>query len=199
MKIGIDFDSTIAKIDQPLLDKLNAIRGTNYRAKEWSDWNLSFLRADEKQLLLRLLTPNLYQVVRPYPGAREAIRSLSRKPNVELVCVTSNPEKNDKAFMEAKRNWLRRYIPELSDALISARDKSGLGLDVLIDDAPHHHEAADCVTVLVRRPWNQDVHCRLQFSTWHKGHLLLNRLIGAKGTRRIKSRTTKKALNRADL
>jgi 5'(3')-deoxyribonucleotidase len=177
MKIGIDFDSTIAKIDQPLLDRLNAIRGTHYQADEWSDWNLNFLPAKERRLLLSLLTPKLYQKVLPYPGAREAIRSLSKEPGIQLMCVTSNPEKNGKAFMKAKKQWLRRHIPELGDALVAATTKSGLGLDLLVDDAPHHHETADCVSVLVKRPWNRNVHSGLQFSDWKEGRRLLNRLI----------------------
>jgi 5'(3')-deoxyribonucleotidase len=183
MKIGIDFDSTIAKIDQPLLDKLNAVRGTSYRAEEWSDWELTFLQPDERHLLFRLLTPDLYKNVLPYPGARQAIRSLSRQPGVELVCVTSNPRGNQDAFMRAKAQWLRRHIPELSGALQGAQNKSGLGLDLLVDDAPHHHEAADCMTVLVKRPWNQNVRCKLKFADWAEGSRLLKRLIHKKKLR----------------
>jgi 5'(3')-deoxyribonucleotidase len=180
MKIGIDFDSTIAKIDQPLLDKLNAVRGTNYRAEEWSDWDLSFLRPKERQLLFHLLTPSLYDDVLPYPGARQAIRSLSKEPGVELLCVTSNPEKDSEAFMKAKAEWLRRHIPELSGTLLGTQNKCGLGLDLLVDDAPHHHESADCVTVLVKRPWNQNVRCKLKFSNWTEGSRILKRFIHEK-------------------
>jgi 5'(3')-deoxyribonucleotidase len=177
MRIGVDFDSTLAKIDQPLLNRLNAIRGTAYRAEEWSDWSLSFLPPEERDLLFRLFTPDLYDEVLPYRGAREAIQSLLDKPDIDLVCVTSNPERQGDVFMEAKNRWLRRHVPELSDRLIAAANKYGLGLDLLIDDAPHHHRAADCTMVLVERPWNQDVHCALRFSDWEEGKGLLNRLI----------------------
>jgi 5'(3')-deoxyribonucleotidase len=127
--------------------------------------------------LFRLLTPSLYDDVLPYPGARQAIRSLSKEPGVELLCVTSNPEKDSEAFMKAKARWLHRYVPELSDRLVAARNKSGLGLDVLVDDAPHHHEAADCTTVLVKRPWNRGVQCAWQFTDWPKGYHILTELI----------------------
>lgn len=180
VKIGIDFDSTIAKIDQPLLDRLNAIRGTNYRAEDWTDWNLGFLEPEERQLLFGLFTPDLYRAVLPYPGAPEAVRSLSRKRGIDLVCVTSNPKENSDAFTEAKTSWLHRHIPELSHALVASQNKFGLGLDLLIDDAPHHHEAADCVTVLVKRPWNRGVDCSLQFSDWTEGSRILNQFIDNK-------------------
>ena len=177
MRIGIDFDSTIAKIDQPLLDRLNRARGTAYRAENWSDWDLTFLPPDDRRLLFTLLTPDLYDIVAPYPQAPESISALSKVPGVQLVCVTSNPQEDGDAFTEAKGRWLRRHIPELSGELIASRNKFGLGLDVLVDDAPHHHKTADCTTVLVRRPWNRDIRCPLEFSDWNDGLHVLSKLI----------------------
>jgi 5'(3')-deoxyribonucleotidase len=177
MRIGIDFDSTIAKIDQPLLDRLNRERGTIYCAEDWSDWDLSFLPPEDKRLLFRLFTPDLYDLVLPYPAAPESISALSKISGVQLVCVTSNPQEDENAFTKAKRRWLRRHIPELSRKLIASRNKFGLGLDVLVDDAPHNHIMADCTTVLVRRPWNRDIRCPLEFSEWPDGFRVLSQLI----------------------
>jgi 5'(3')-deoxyribonucleotidase len=177
MRIGIDFDSTIAKIDQPWLDRLNAIRGTSYRAENWSDWELTFLDATDKSLLFSLFTPDLYENVMPYFGAPEAIRRIALEPDVTLVCVTSNPREQSGAFTAAKQQWLRKFIPELGESIIAAREKSGLGLDVLIDDAPHHHENTDYVPVLIKRPWNRAVPCPLQFEDWLDGQELLLKLI----------------------
>jgi 5'(3')-deoxyribonucleotidase len=177
MRIGIDFDSTIAKIDQPLLDRLNGVRGTAYRAEDWSDWELTFLPSNDRKLLFGLLTPDLYESVAPYPQAPESISALSKEKGVQLVCVTSNPKVDSDAFTEAKIRWLRRYIPELSGELIASKNKYGLGLDVLVDDAPYHHKTADCTTVLVRRPWNRDVHCPLEFSEWTDGLRVVIQLI----------------------
>ena len=177
MRIGIDFDSTIAKIDQPLLDRLNKIRGTAYHAEDWSDWDLTFLPPDDRKLLFRLFTPDLYDTVMPYPQAPDSISAFAKVPGIQLVCVTSNLQENSDAFTKAKERWLRRHIPELSGDLIASRNKFGLGLDVLVDDAPHHHEMADCVTVLVRRPWNRDIRCPLEFANWTDGLCVLIQLI----------------------
>src|SRR5262245_6191170 len=130
MKIGIDFDSTIARIDKPWLDRLNALRGTAYRPEDWLDWNLSFLRPDDRSIFFSLLTPDLYESVIPYPGASNAIRRIAAEPGVELACVTSNPERESDAFTAAKKEWLRKYAPELSGSIVAARSKSGLGLDI---------------------------------------------------------------------
>jgi 5'(3')-deoxyribonucleotidase len=177
IRIGVDFDSTIAKIDLPWLDRLNAARGTMYRPEDWSDWDLSFLQPDDRRLFFDLLTPDLYDIVIPYPGAPETIRELAAIPDVEMVCVTSNPEKDADGFLRAKRRWLQKHIPELSDKIISAKTKTNLGLDILIDDAPHHHEESNCVCVLVRRPWNRRVVCPNQFTDWIDANRLLTLLI----------------------
>jgi 5'(3')-deoxyribonucleotidase len=179
VRVGIDFDSTIARVDLPWLARLNALRGTAYRPEDWSDWNLSFLPEDDRSVFLSLLTPDLYLGVEPYAGAPDAIRRLSLEPHVELVCVTANPEVDDAEFTLAKKRWLQQHIPELADKLIIARTKSALGLDVLVDDAPHHFQSADYIPVLVDRPWNQSVNARHRFKTWYEGEELVRRLVAA--------------------
>jgi 5'(3')-deoxyribonucleotidase len=177
IKIGVDFDSTIAKIDLPWLERLNAARGTAYRPEDWSDWELSFLQADDRRLFFDLFTPDLYDTVMPYPGAPEVIRSLAAIPGVEIVCLTSNPEKDAEGFLRAKKKWLHKHIPELGDQIISAKTKTNLGLDILIDDAPHHHKDVDCICVLVRRPWNRKVVCPFQFTDWVDAKRVLKSIV----------------------
>ena len=177
MRIGIDFDSTIARIDEPWLDKLNAARGTSYRAEDWSDWDLAFLDPFDRPVFLSLLTPDIYEGVQPYPGAPQAIQHLSAEPGVELVCVTTNPPDQADAFLSAKRKWLQEHVPELSDSIFVTQSKFGIGLDILIDDAPHHHRHGDYIPVLVERPWNSGVTAALRFKDWADGESLLLRLI----------------------
>ncbi len=173
MKIGIDLDSTVAKIDAPWLSRLNRACETNYRPEDWTDWELKFLSRKEKQVFFDVFTPDLYDEVEPYPGAPEVVRDLARLPGVELLCVTTNPSRNYEAFALSKRQWLRRHIPILADSTIFAKNKSGLGLDVLVDDAPHHFETPDFVPILVERPWNQAVCCELRFLEWSKGRQVI--------------------------
>jgi hypothetical protein len=106
IRIGIDFDSTIAKIDLPWLERLNAARGTVYRPEDWSDWDLSFLRPDDRKLVFDLLTPDLYDIVVPYPGAPDAIRSLWRKGaeaflQVLIAILTDGAENSSRNFSAA--------------------------------------------------------------------------------------------------
>src|SRR5262245_6766102 len=102
MKIGIDFDRTIARIDQPWLDRLNALYGTAYKAEDWTDWDVSFLLPAHKAAFFSVFKPDLYDSVAPYPDAPRVIRRLAAEPSVELLCVTSNPSTDADAFMAAK-------------------------------------------------------------------------------------------------
>jgi 5'(3')-deoxyribonucleotidase len=177
IRVGIDFDSTIAQIAQPWLDLFNARKGTTLTLMDWKDWDLSFLAVDDRPLFFSLLTPELYETVEPYPHAAEVIQRWASRPDLELVCVTSNPSKDSERFTAAKVKWLKRYIPSLAGSVIAARAKSGLGLDVLIDDAPHHHADGDYVSVLVRRPWNENANCDLAFENWTDADDVLGRAV----------------------
>ena len=177
MLIGIDFDSTVAKIDEPWLNRLNRACGTSYRPEDWTDWELSFLSERERQALFAAFTPDLYEIVEPYLGAPKVIHELARKPGVELVCVTTNPKRNEEEFAAAKKKWLRRYIPDLAKHVLFRTDKFGLGLDVPVDDAPHHFVTPDCAAVLVERPWNRGVTCEYRFREWSDGRRVLFSLV----------------------
>ena len=63
VRVGIDFDSTVARIDVPWLARLNALRGTSYRAEDWTDWNLSFLREADRDLAKGLTVPDICRKV----------------------------------------------------------------------------------------------------------------------------------------
>jgi 5'(3')-deoxyribonucleotidase len=177
MLIGIDFDSTVAKIDGPWLGRLNKACGTHYQPEDWTDWELSFLTEKERQILFAVFTPDLYEVVEPYRDAAQVIYELARTPGVELVCVTANPKRNAEEFAAAKKRWLRRHVPDLAKHVLFQADKFGLGLDVLVDDAPHHFATADCTAVLVERPWNRGVACDYRFREWSDGRRVLLSLV----------------------
>ncbi len=176
IKIGIDLDSTIAKIDGPWLTRLNEACQTNYHPDHWTDWNLSFLKDHERKIFFEIFTPDLYQTVMPYEGAVEAVRDLASNPLIKLACVTTNPSRDSNDFVRAKISWLKKHFPALADSVLFAKNKSGLGLDVLVDDAPHNFENVDFIPVLVIRPWNNSVICPLRFTDWDSGKFLLSYL-----------------------
>ena len=176
IRIGIDFDSTIAQIAEPWLERFNALKGTSLRLSDWSDWNISFIPKKDHPLFFSLLTPDIYDSAEPYARASAVIAKWSVRPNIELCCVTSNPTNDSEAFQIAKAKWLSTHIPCLAGQLISARTKSGLGLDILIDDAPHH-QTGDYIPILVRRPWNVRIKSEFAFSEWNEADGVLNKAL----------------------
>ena len=72
---------------------------------------------------------------------------------------------------------MKKHLPELSGKVVNAWEKFGLGLDLLIDDAPHHHEQKDCITILVERPWNKPIKEKINFeacfSNWQEGEEII--------------------------
>jgi len=177
LTIGIDFDSTLVKIDQPWLDRLNRQAGTHYRTSQWRDWELSFLSDVERGLFFRLFTPDIYETAKPYPYVQEAIRQLHRLPGVTLKVVTATPSHQIESFVQAKHEWLERHIPELAGTMVSTQFKGNLGLDILVDDAPQHLRNTSSVPVLVRRPWNQGETFKYQFAEWRRGQRLLMEMV----------------------
>ena len=175
--LGVDLDSTLAKIDQPWLDRLNRRFDKRYRDTDWTDWNFEFLSPAERDEMFILFTPDIYESAQAYPFAPEAIAKLAGISGLELKCVTSSPSQNESAFIQAKHKWIKRHIPELSDSILFTNKKSGIGLTVLVDDAPHHFQGSDFIPILVERPWNKNVTCDLRFSDWSSGYSLILQLI----------------------
>ncbi|MDE1172032.1 MAG: hypothetical protein PW734_12635 [Verrucomicrobium sp.] len=96
--------------------------------------------------ILEFLTPDLYKMVRPLPGAPEAVAQLAKIPNVEILCVTAHPGGTSpdplepvRAAFEANKNEIiaQRY-PDLVGKTYFASDKTQFDLDGLIDDGPHN-------------------------------------------------------------
>ena len=179
--LGVDLDSTLAKIDQPWLDRLNRRFGKRYSDSDWTDWNFGFLSPAEREEMFVLFTPDIYETVQAYPSAPEAIAKLAETPGIELRCVTSSPLQNESAFIQAKLKWIERHIPTLSDSMVFTNTKVGIGLTILVDDAPHHFQATDFVPILVERPWNNNVVCDFRFSDWSLGYSLILDLIHSIG------------------
>ena len=132
VRVGVDFDSTVARIDVPWLARLNSVRGTSYRPEDWTDWNLSFRREADREVFVSLLTPDLYDTVEPYPGAADAIRRLGLETPIELVCVTRIQTRQ--RSVHGRNAMAAKAHPATADAVIP--QETGLGL------TPHRRRTA---------------------------------------------------------
>lgn len=154
MKIGIDMDSVIAEIMQPMVDFHNNRYHTNLTIDDHTDYNLSTVwKCDPSDVLFRIFEyyeSSYFDSTLPVEGARKGIDYLSKKH--ELILITSRPH----AIERKTIGWLDKYFPDkfkkvchtnqVSHAHEKRRKKSEVcreeQITVMIDDAVDY--AVDC-------------------------------------------------------
>jgi 5'(3')-deoxyribonucleotidase len=185
MHIGIDLDNTLADLATPWLKRINQHLGTSFQHHHWKDWEASFLHPHGITNSTVYLHPNIYQEVDPIPKAITAAREILKMTGVTVSCVTANiknsPEE-EQEYRKAKIKWLETHLPELSDKVIFATVKTGLGLDILIDDGPHHFEhpkdhPGGFTGILVDQPWNKHVKTPHIIQDWHHAPKIVEKVV----------------------
>lgn len=113
-----------------------------------------------KKMFDILRDPDLYDYVKPIPGALEGVRTL-RKSGCRVVFVTSCVVDTT----DAKIWWLIRngFLPnqKVPRDFIAAKDKSLVRGDLLIDDGPHNNP-----TILYDQPHNRGVSHPRRVHSW---------------------------------
>lgn len=169
MKIGVDMDSVIAEIIQPMVEFHNARYHTRLTLADHVDYNLSAVwKCDPATVLERIYEyyeSPYFDRVQPVVGSERGIEYLSRKH--ELVLITSRPHS-----IEEKTNcWLDKHFPgkfkkvlhtnQISHSHEKRKKKSEVcreeGIALMIDDAVDY--AVDCAQAgiqvyLFREAWN---------------------------------------------
>lgn len=154
MKIGIDMDSVLAEIMQPMVDFHNERYHTHLTLADHTDYDLSKVwKCDPAEVLPRIYEyyeSSFFDGVLPVTGADKGIAYLAAK--YDLYLITSRPH-----LVEDKTNrWIGRYFPgkfrkllhtnQVSHAHEKRKKKSEVcreeGIGVMIDDAIDY--AVDC-------------------------------------------------------
>jgi uncharacterized HAD superfamily protein len=171
MKIGIDMDSVIAEIMEPMYSFHNAKYKTNASPKDQNSydltsiWNCSHIEALNR--INEFYASSYFHETKPVEGSVEGIKHLLRQHH-QLILVTSRPP-----YMEQKSiTWLNEHFKgsfikvchtnQVSHEHEKKRKKSEICLEenveVMIED--HIDYAVDCASVGIRvflfnMPWNQ--------------------------------------------
>ena len=157
MRIGIDIDETIAQHHEVWLDRYNTAFGDWLKPHHITDWDIDrFVKpACSKDRLFSFLTPDMYEVVEPYPGAVLAVELL-RQMGHTVMFVSSCGPKNESAA--AKTAWLFRHgflrTEHPVDSLLGTQDKSKAPVDVLVDDHIGNLANFPGDRILINRPHN---------------------------------------------
>lgn len=170
MTILCDVDGVVADLLSTWLDLYNADFGDNLTPDRITTWELRPHVKPEcgGRIYEYLHRADLYDDVRPIPGAIEGVRTL-RDAGHRVVFVTSCVP----AMIVPKIKWLRRHgllpsadvDPSMTNFVV-CHDKSLVMGDVLIDDRPTNLRDTSAVPILFDAPHNQDVTGFVRALTW---------------------------------
>jgi uncharacterized protein len=171
MKLGIDFDETVADSIMAIIKLHNDQYGTNYKKEEVTQYHVHEVWGGTQEgwmaKLDEFFSAKNVEHLDPIAGSIPAIDAL-KKAGHELYIVTARSDSD----IEATELWLKLHFPETfkgihygqarSDDPVKKRTKSEmckeLGIELMIDD--HMSVAKDCSAAglkvfLFDQPWNQ--------------------------------------------
>ncbi len=171
MRIGIDFDDTIADAIAMIVKLHNRHYGTNYKREEVTEHHVENIWGGTTEewhaKLDEFFSAKNVEHLDPMAGAIPAMDALKRAGH-ELYIITARSDSD----IEVTELWLKLHFPETFKGVhygqaraedpARRRLKSAmcreLGIELLIDD--HLNNARDCAEVgirvlLIDQPWNQ--------------------------------------------
>lgn len=159
MRIGVDIDSTLHHYWDVLSEVSQRRFGIDLPYEEQLTWGITRLKPEQLELAIaETHSDERIRAGTPYPGAVETVTRWHREGH--FIHITSHRETR---CQPATEQWLRD-LGMAFDELRCADDKVAhcveIGIDVLIDDAPHdllRALDAGVAVATLRHPWNQDV------------------------------------------
>lgn len=166
MKIGIDLDGVVYDFVSALRDYLVEETGRSPSdfpdATTWGffkEWGLT-VEQYERAVRRGIRDRRVFWIGVPLPGAIDGLRALVEDGHHLTIVTAREIAGAEIAARHATESWLSAWEVPHHDLRIS-NSKTGLGLDLLLDDAPHHYEEAVAAgerCVLFSRPWNLGAH-----------------------------------------
>lgn len=165
----VDFDEVICQLHKEWIDRYNAWNGTEFSTSDWTrwDWHESNQDVNANSMMAVLDDPDLYENVKPVPGAVAGLRMLTDM-GVPWVIATSVRTMGQAL---SKKSWLLRHGviepgQSIFDKVFFTRHKYLLHGAVMIDDCPHYLEKFEGSRILFDAPYNQDVDLGLRAHSW---------------------------------
>jgi 5'(3')-deoxyribonucleotidase len=151
--ILIDVDDTIENLCESWCEFINRKYGTSVTYKDVTEWDISkfFPTLTKEQVFEPLHNEELWQYVKPKPGAVEYIKKLMDDGFTVYLC-TSTDYRNVKVKFE---QVIQKYFPYISWKQMIVTDKKQIiKADFLVDDGVHNLEKGDYVKILMSAPHN---------------------------------------------
>jgi 5'(3')-deoxyribonucleotidase len=109
---------------------------------------------------------DFWSTLEPYPYAYEILKELNKEVD---ITVCTNPWKDEKAFKQAKIDYIRDHYGFLrKNPIIFTDEKEKVDGDVIFDDKPKTLEKCKEVMITVKpvRTWNVDTEADFSFNSW---------------------------------
>jgi len=163
MRIALDMDEVLADWVGGMLHEFNTTEGTSFTREQINMWKVEETLGYRSNYFVDMLMRDtqFYANLKPIPGAVSGVRSLISDGH-DVLIVTSVPMSAPIA-LDGKVHWLRRHIPEFSlQNFISAKRKSLVEADVLVDDGDHniiewYRDRPNSRALVWDAPWNREV------------------------------------------
>lgn len=134
----LDMDGPLAGFDQKFWanPRLRGLLSIDRYEQQTSWFFTDFIRSDRVRDSVRrmLNAPGWYRDLPVVDGAVEGVDALEAAGIDVWVCTRPHPD--SPTCVSEKQAWLREHFPMLDGKLITVADKSMVGGDVLLDDAP---------------------------------------------------------------
>jgi len=174
-KIGLDVDGNAYKFVDAFRNNLIQLDGrTAEELPPAEDWNFfktwGYSTAEYMNMVVKCVTEgDLFWKGDMYPDCKEVVEYLYDLGH-EITFITSRFYPGiDEICSEATFHWFDNEAMLPYDNIIITEDKSGYGLDVLFDDAPHQVERniiAGEKAVIVDQLWNQHMTYPQRVTGW---------------------------------
>lgn len=179
MTILVDMDDTIVNTTFSWVDCVNKAYGTNVRAEELTDWDVSvsFPTLTKAQVYCALLDENLWRNLKPLPGAVEYLKKL--KEDGHTVFIVSNS--HYKGLIIKMEEILFRFFPFLTwDDVILTSHKQLIKGDILVDDGPQNHIGGEYRKLLFTCAHNREFDAKangmVRVNSWEEAYAYITQL-----------------------
>lgn len=181
LKIGVDLDGVTADLFKDMIKILNKKTGKNLTMADVTQYDVTGLWGIGRQTLEESFAEVDWVNLDLLPGAAQNLQALKRL-DYELHILTYRVWK--KGIHRETIDWVKKHeIP--FDSIHFSKDKlplaRSLGLDVMIEDAPHYAEEfnqARIPLILMNRPYNQGVdgHYIHRVNSWNEAFVTIKTL-----------------------
>ncbi len=166
--ILLDMDDVLQDLVGCWVSEINSKFGTHVRSEEITEWDFSkfFPELSKEELFSVIHAPEIWEKVKPIPGAYEILsRLISEDYKVLIVTAAYYFTVGPKI-----KHFLSMYPFLKWTDIIIAYDKSVISGDIMVDDGIQNLEATSCKKILFDRPHNRsydaEANSMIRVKTW---------------------------------